>query len=371
MLTSTSSAGLSAAAAPTGAALSRVDVAAWPALASRFSDRNYRQLAEHDRACGARVGAVSEHVIIRRADELLAAACVRLKRVPLLGGIAYVSGGPLVGRRDAAGAGRFAVALDALVAEYAVRRGFLLRVAPPLGSPAWHAALEAVCAQRGFGLSADAPRYRTFVLDLEPPLEAIRQRLKQKWRNGLNRAEKNAIEVTIGDGLDDFAAFAELFDALRRRKPFAVELDAAFYADVQARLDPADRLHVLLARVDGRLAAGMVVSLIGETAVYLLGATSDIGMESKAAYLLQWRTIVAARERGSRRYDLGGIDPEGNPGVHHFKEGLGGEDIVAPGPFEYAVPGLRRTLTLAAARWYGVLRRRRRRAASGGGSSAS
>ena len=37
-----------------------------------------------------------------------------------------------------------------------------------------------------------------------------------------------------------------------------------------------------------------------------------------------------------RYYDLGGIDPEGNPGVYHFKSGLGGREVTAPGPFEAA-----------------------------------
>jgi lipid II:glycine glycyltransferase (peptidoglycan interpeptide bridge formation enzyme) len=37
-------------------------------------------------------------------------------------------------------------------------------------------------------------------------------------------------------------------------------------------------------------------------------------------------------------YDLGGIDPDGNPGVYHFKSGLGGRDITCAGPFQ-APPG--------------------------------
>ncbi len=65
-------------------------------------------------------------------------------------------------------------------------------------------------------------------------------------------------------------------------------------------------------------------------------------MASKASYLLQWHTIQQARQRGCRWYDLGGIDPLGNPGVYHFKQGLGGQDVCAPGPFELRPAGLRR-----------------------------
>jgi FemAB family len=66
---------------------------------------------------------------------------------------------------------------------------------------------------------------------------------------------------------------------------------------------------------------------MGDSAVYLLGATNDDGLNSKGAYLLQWTLIRWLKENGAKWYDLGGIDPEGNPGVYHFKRGLSGVDI--------------------------------------------
>jgi hypothetical protein len=33
------------------------------------------------------------------------------------------------------------------------------------------------------------------------------------------------------------------------------------------------------------------------------------------------------KEHGARGYDLGGIDPEANPGGYHFKSGFGGVDM--------------------------------------------
>ncbi len=72
------------------------------------------------------------------------------------------------------------------------------------------------------------------------------------------------------------------------------------------------------------------------------GIRSVGGTGFKASYLLQWRVIQAAHERGFQWYDLGGIDPEDNPGVYHFKQGLGGRDVIAPGPLECPAAGLRR-----------------------------
>ena len=86
------------------------------------------------------------------------------------------------------------------------------------------------------------------------------------------------------------------------------------------------------ARNKGIPVAGPVASAMGDTAIYLLGATSDEGLKSKGAYLLQWTLIKWLKENGFRWYDLGGIDPERNPGVYHFKRGLSGTDITQINP---------------------------------------
>src|SRR5262249_27111087 len=156
--------------------------------------------------------------------------------------------------------------------------------------------------------------------------------LAQKWRNCLNNAERQGTEVTVHD--DGLFLFAELYGAFADRKGLRVNHDARFYAAVQAGLTGQDRLVVQLAPRDGVMIAGHGSSMVGDTCVYLLGATAPEGLRTKAAYLLQWNTIRLAKERGLRVYDLGGIDPESNPGVFHFKNGIGGVDRTAPGPYE-------------------------------------
>ena len=79
-------------------------------------------------------GAASEHVLVAQGDRIVGAADVRVKRVPVIGGgLAYVSGGPLLSLRPEDG--KFASVLErtilALKDEYAVRRGCVLEVDPP------------------------------------------------------------------------------------------------------------------------------------------------------------------------------------------------------------------------------------------------
>jgi lipid II:glycine glycyltransferase (peptidoglycan interpeptide bridge formation enzyme) len=46
------------------------------------------------------------------------------------------------------------------------------------------------------------------------------------------------------------------------------------------------------------------------------------------------------KEHGFKYYDLGGIDPDINPGVYHFKKGLSGDDVTRLPPFEYCEDSL-------------------------------
>jgi lipid II:glycine glycyltransferase (peptidoglycan interpeptide bridge formation enzyme) len=165
------------------------------------------------------------------------------------------------------------------------------------------------------------------VLDLNPSIEEIRKRFDPKWRNKLSGAERNSLTVVAGDGVKEYRAFRQIYSEMLRRKTFDTTVDAAEFERIQQALPPSQRMGVLLCLEKGTLVAGLVASAMGNSAIYLLGATSDAGLNAKGAYLLQWTLIGWLRERGVSSYDLGGIDPEVNPGVYQFKKGLSGLDI--------------------------------------------
>ncbi len=127
------------------------------------------------------------------------------------------------------------------------------------------------------------------------------------------------------------ALFGEMHDA----KNFDVKVDPRFFFAL-----PPDGmgLRVMIARDGNQDVAGHVVSMLGDTAVYLFGATNDRGRSSKAGYQLMWQSMMRAKENGCSWFDLGGIDTDANPGVTRFKKRMGGMEVTAPGPF-VALPG--------------------------------
>lgn len=154
-----------------------------------------------------------------------------------------------------------------------------------------------------------------------------------------------------------FKEFAALFSDFIHRKGFTVDLDADFFLSLQQQLPPAESLTLTLAQHNGTPVAGHLGSMLGDTCVYLLGATAEDGLKTSAAFFLQWHAITHAHSHNLRFYDLGGIDPLDNPGVYHFKQGLTGADLTAPGPFELTPPHFRASLTHHAEGIYRSLKR--------------
>jgi len=160
----------------------------WLRTAPSFADYNYRQTWEFGVACAERMGAASEHVVIRAGNEVIACADVRVKRIPFARtGIAYVNGGPLTRKKsDAETALR--TCLKALVKEYVQERCMVLRICPVAGNPEWNTKHVASFRECGFDIAGHMQPSQTILLAIDRPVEEIRASMHQKWRNCLNSA---------------------------------------------------------------------------------------------------------------------------------------------------------------------------------------
>ena len=300
----------------------------WNVLLKNFADASLYQTWAY--------GAVSwgernlSHVTLKRDGHPVAAAQLRLVRLPLIGGgVAHLRWGPLCTQTGGAWDGTiFREAMRAIIVEYVQRRCLLLRIVPrPFAQDAEGARSLQVLRELNFAQDDTAKPYRTFRVDLTPPLDQLRKQLDQKWRNQLNGAERNRLTIAEGTSDELFQQFLLLYREMMARKNFDTTVDPETFSRIQARLPEPQKMLILIIRKDGRPMTGFVGSAVGDMGIYLLGATSDEGMKTKGSYLLQWTFIQRLKSLGCRWYDLGGINPDTNPGVYHFKQGLRGQDV--------------------------------------------
>jgi GNAT acetyltransferase-like protein len=306
----------------------RVTAEEWHVLMDLFRDANIYQTWSYGQVRWGRSNL--SHLVLKRGGEVLGMAQLRIVRPTRFDfGMAYLRWGPLCQRHGRPLDSEIVEGLaNALDAEYVRKRKLFLRVAPNAFAGSERATVfdRAFC---GFDPDPDVLHntYRTFLLDLDPGLEELRKRLDKKWRNQLSRAERNDMRMITGTGVAEFRTFCLLYNQMRQRKAFETTVDVEEFARIQDDLPESHRMRVSICEDKGVPVAGLVASAMGDSAIYLLGATSDEGLNSKGSYLLQWNLLEWLKEKGMKQYDLGGIDPVGNPGVYSFKKGFSAEDV--------------------------------------------
>lgn len=310
----------------------QADSKAWSEMLDIFEDASLYQTWSYG---AVRWGQKNlSHLVLKRNDEVVGMSQLRIVRAANLKcGMAYLRWGPLFCRRGAELDPETVLRMArALHQEYVEKRRLWLRVLPN----AFIGSLRAEAYQSAFSKFAQGTGNadRTFALSLEPSIEELRKRLDKKWRNQLSAAERNGLTVTLGTGTPEFRVFARMYKEMWMRKSFETSVDVEEFARMQESLPEGQRMRVLICEQEGVPVAGVVASTVGDSAIYLLGATSDQGLKAKGSYLLQWTLIRWLKENNFKSYDLGGIDPDANPGVFHFKKGLSGADVVFMAPLE-------------------------------------
>jgi lipid II:glycine glycyltransferase (peptidoglycan interpeptide bridge formation enzyme) len=299
----------------------------WMGIVAQFADSNIYQAWAYG---ATRWGAQNlSHLVLRHDGKLMAAAQLRIARVPVLpAGVAYLRWGPLCQKRDQNLDPKIANEMVNLLRdEYTKRRGLALQIIPnAFVSSARGNIYQKAFTGLGFKPEANASVYRTVTVDLTTPIETMRKRLDQKWRNQLNRSEKNGLIFEVSEERSAYREFTILYDGMLKRKQFESSVDVEEFGKIQDLLSGAEKMQIFLAKKESETVAALVCSLSGDTAIYLLGATNEKARELKASYFLQWQAMVWLKARGACFYDLGGIDQETNPGGYHFKTGFGGEE---------------------------------------------
>jgi lipid II:glycine glycyltransferase (peptidoglycan interpeptide bridge formation enzyme) len=315
------------------AEVDQIERTEWSELLSRFEDAILYQTWSYG-ALRWGVDNIS-HLVLRREGEIVAAAQSRIMKLPVMGrGIAYITWGPVWRLRGKEkDLENLRQMIRALREEYAVHRGLLLRVLPnEIDGEADTDAIRSILQAEGFRRTANY--HRTLLLDLAPSKEQLRKNLAQRWRRELSVAERKGLKLLEGTGDELYEAFSSLYDEMLARKKFVPGVNFNEFRVIQKDLPDPLKMKIMVCEYEGQPVAGTVSSLIGNTGIYLLGATGNNGTKVRGSYLLQWRMIEWLKDCGARWYDLNGIDPEKNPGTYHFKVGISRREARHIGQFD-------------------------------------
>lgn len=302
-----------------------LDIASWHKLLAEFDDASVYQSYSYGEAWHGQ-DSVS-HLVLKQGESPVGACQVVVRRVPLVNtGAAYIVWGPLWRKKGSpANVDVYRALLRAVREEYGRRRKCLIRVWP-CETGLLKDTVAPELASEGFAHIPDAVTYRTLRIDLSPSLEELRKNFVPRWRTSLNRSERNSLTVLEGTEDRFFEIFKGLSKECQEKKNFVSMLDVDLLRRAQVSLPEPMKLFFVVACHEDQPVCAAAYAIVGETAVYILGATGIKGYDVNAAYLVQWRVLQRLKALGARYYDLGGVDPDGNAGVYRFKAGLAGKN---------------------------------------------
>lgn len=137
-------------------------------------------------------------------------------------------------------------------------------------------------------------------------------------RRAIRKAERAGLEVVDGDLTAEIDRYYEMvtdvYAKWRRPPPMPREFYLAMVANM------GDRLKILFVRHGGRVIAGGIFPVYGDTVYYIDGASDSECLGLRPNNLLQWSLIRWASRNGLAAYDMIGADI---PSIARFKAGFG------------------------------------------------
>jgi lipid II:glycine glycyltransferase (peptidoglycan interpeptide bridge formation enzyme) len=143
-------------------------------------------------------------------------------------------------------------------------------------------------------------------LDLSRPVDALRRGLRSGTRGNIRQAASRGVAVRMATE-GDLPVVADLLSATAAHHRFP-PVPLSHLRTLYRQLEPAGHLKIFLAEHAGVPVATQVLTSCGEVAkLRLTGLRRTTPAANGAAALLQWETILWAKENGHRLFDFGGI----------------------------------------------------------------
>ncbi|MCU0487820.1 MAG: peptidoglycan bridge formation glycyltransferase FemA/FemB family protein [Anaerolineales bacterium] len=196
-------------------------------------------------------------------------------------------------------------------------------------------------AKTGWRESEEQIQFRnTVLLDLRLSEAELLANMKPKTRYNLRLAERKGVLIRLGTPAD-LPLLYQMYAETSLRDGFVIRSEEYYHA-VWLTFLQAGLAEILIAEADNEPVAALILFSFSQTAWYLYGMSRQAQREKMPNYLLQWRAIQRAKERGCQVYDLWGAPDrldETDPmwGVYRFKEGLGGQLVRHIGAWDLPV----------------------------------
>lgn len=141
------------------------------------------------------------------------------------------------------------------------------------------------------------------IMDIAKSEEQLLAEMKPKTRYNIRLAEKKGVKIIVSKEEKYQARFVELVRETALRAGIRPHPEN-HYRKMLASLGETAQLYN--AEYEGEVLAANLMIFSGDGAIYLHGGSGNAHRNVMAPFLLQWRAMQDAKEKGCRWYDFGG-----------------------------------------------------------------
>jgi hypothetical protein len=171
------------------------------------------------------------------------------------------------------------------------------------------------------------PWRKAFTLTLAPRIEDLhlgtsRNKARIKW--AIRKAKRLGVTVRRAETHEDLRIWYRLYLETMRKAALPPR-SFRFFDVMWSSLQPTGLMRLLLAQIDGRVAAGSIYLMYGKTVFYAFNGCRRSDLLLRPNDVIQWRAIEDFCDEGFRFYDLGEVSL-GNFGLAEFKAKWGSDE---------------------------------------------
>ncbi len=182
--------------------------------------------------------------------------------------------------------------------------------------------------------------YRVHLLDLSPDMDTLLSNYHESCiRRPFMKSLKNGMDLRLADSEADVRAFYEL-QVRTRKKHGIVPQPLDFFLNMWRNLSGRDLIRILLAQVNGKTIAGLILLGMGDTVIYHNGASDADYLHLKPNHFLIGKAIEMTKALGYKIFNFGTSTPV-DTGLIQFKQRWGTEEQFLPYYYYPDITGVR------------------------------
>ncbi len=279
----------------------------------------------------------ARRVVAERDGEIVGGFQMIERRIPAIGGVAYIPKGPLFA--DHSVAESLVESIDRIPKSSRIRH---LTVQPAAGGERVEELLEARRFERSRVVVAPNA---TLILDLSKSTQELLAEMSARTRYNVRLGARRGLDFRVCSR-QDLTAYHRMLLATSSRQGFRAH-SLSYLQGMWDVLSPEGLLELFMVEREGEPVAGMLAIGFSGTLINKLSVWSGEHGSDRPNETLQWGAIRWAKEHDFHRYDFegieaatarslvdgGGVPEESRNSVTSFKVGFGGTAVVGPDPW--------------------------------------